>query len=128
MTSEQLSVIKGYQKSYHDRFGERLEIDWLSMKGIKLKYVTPLEDYKDDSISNDNLQGLLDEVLDKYGVDLSSIRAIRRIGKKLYHKERRALVEFSKIVVANNLNQQAAADLINKDRTMIHYYSNETKV
>jgi hypothetical protein len=127
MTSEQLSVIKGYQKDYQNRFGDRLEIDWLGMKKIKLKQLVPLDVYKDDVVVNKELEDILNEAVEKYKANLNIIKTTKRIGKR-FPKERRALVEFARIIKANRLNYESAANLINKDRTMIYHYSYETKV
>lgn len=125
MTPEQVSVIKGYQKNYFDRFGERLEIDWLGMKGIKIKNKTSLEEYEDKLAAQKQLGDILNELVEKNEGNLEIIKTRRRLSRHLHPKEIRCIAEFSKIVTANRLNKTLAAQLINKDRTMINYYSNE---
>jgi len=126
MTSEQLSVIKGYQKDYQSKFGDRLEIDWLGMKGIDTNYVS-LEKYENNGITYKELEDVLNEVVEKHKASLEIIKRRKRLDRQ-FPKERRALVEFARIVKANRLSCKLAAKLINKDRTMIYHYSNETKV
>jgi hypothetical protein len=123
MTSKQLSVVKGYQKDYFEKFAKILEIDWLKMKGIDRS----LETYKDSDVPYRDLEDILNDSVKKHKANLEIIRNRKRIDKQ-FPKERRALVEFSRTVKANRLSITAAANLINKDRTMIYHYSYETKV
>jgi hypothetical protein len=127
MTSEQLCVIKGYQKDYFTKFGERLEVDWLGMKGIFRDERIFLEKYQNSNVPYKDLKDILNESVKKHEANLEIIRRRKRLDKQ-FPKERRALVEFARIVKANRLSCSAAAKLINKDRTMIYHYSNETKV
>jgi hypothetical protein len=123
MTSKQLSVVKGYQKDYFEKFAKILEIDWLKMKGIDRS----LETYKDSDVPYRDLEDILNDSVKKHNANLEIIKNRKRIDKQ-FPKERRALVEFARTVKANNLSILAAANLINKDRTMIYHYSYETKV
>jgi hypothetical protein len=126
MTSEQLSVIKGYQKDYQSKFGNRLEIDWLGMKGIDPTHIA-LQNYENHAIVYKELEDILKEAVEKHSANLEIIKRRKRLDRQ-FPKERRALVDFARIVKANKLSCVAAAKLINKDRTMIYHYSNETKV
>lgn len=123
MTSKQLSVVKGYQKDYFEKFAKTLEIDWMKMKGIDRS----LEEYKDSDVPYRDLEDILNDLVKKHNANLEFIKNTRRIDRK-FPKERRVLVEFARIVKANNLSTVCAANLINKDRTMIYHYSYETKV
>jgi hypothetical protein len=123
MTSKQLSVVKGYQKDYFEKFAKILEIDWLKMKGIDRS----LETYKDSDVPYRDLEDILNDAVKKHNANIEIIKNRRRIDRQ-FPKERRALVEFARTVKANNLSTVAAANLINKDRTMIYHYSYETKV
>jgi hypothetical protein len=127
MTSEQLSVIKGYQKDYQNKFGDKLEIDWLGMKKIKLTQLFPLDVYANNDAVNRKIDDILNETVKKHDANLDVIKTAKRIGKQ-FPKEKMALVEFARIVKANGLDCAVAANLINKDRTMIYHYSYETKV
>ena len=123
MTSKQLSVVKGYQKDYFEKFAKILEIDWMKMKGIDRS----LETYKDSDVPYRDLEDILNDSVKKHNANIEIIKNRRRIDRQ-FPKERRALVEFARTVKANNLSTSAAANLINKDRTMIYHYSYETKV
>lgn len=123
MKSKELSVVKGYQKDYFEKFAKILEIDWLKMKGIDRS----LETYKDSDVPYRDLEDILNDAVKKHNANIEIIKNRRRIDRQ-FPKERRALVEFARTVKANNLSTVAAANLINKDRTMIYHYSYETKV
>ena len=123
MKSKELSVVKGYQKDYFEKFAKILEIDWMKMKGIDRS----LETYKDSDVPYRDLEDILNDSVKKHNANLEIIKNRKRIDKQ-FPKERRALVEFARTVKANNLSTVAAANLINKDRTMIYHYSYETKV
>ena len=123
MTSKQLSVVKGYQKDYFEKFAKILEIDWMKMKGIDRS----LETYKDSDVPYRDLEDILNDAVKKHNANIEIIKNRKRIDRQ-FPKERRALVEFARTVKANNLRTVAAANLINKDRTMIYHYSYETKV
>ena len=123
MKSKELSVVKGYQKDYFEKFAKILEIDWMKMKGIDRS----LETYKDSDVPYRDLEDILNDAVKKHNANIEIIKNRRRIDRQ-FPKERRALVEFARTVKANNLSTVAAAKLINKDRTMIYHYSYETKV
>lgn len=128
MTSEQLSVIKGYQKDYQNRFNDKLEIDWLSMKNIQARYVIPVETYEEELSKMDKkIDEILNDAVVRHNADLNIIKTRKRIDKQ-FPRERNALIEFARAVRVNRLNYRIAADLINKDRTMIYHYSHEAKV
>ncbi len=86
-----------------------------------------LEKYENNVVVYKELEDVLNEVVEKHKASLEIIKRRKRLDRQ-FPKERRALVEFARIVKANKLSCKLAAKLINKDRTMIYHYSNETKV
>lgn len=124
MTATELTVIKRYQREFEETFNKRLEIDFISMKGIE---VTDIEDIDIENISNRktvNLNQLLDECVEKHGASIDKIREkSKRLQVGAYTRERLAVKEFCKIVVHLKGNINEAARLINRDRSVIYHYA-----
>ena len=121
MDTEQVSKIKEYQRDFEERFGKRLEIDWDSMKGVRVRSITYRYAKEDDFIDPEQV---LMECIKKYGANLDKIRDRKtRIHAAGSRRERKAVEEFSKAVIESRINIKEAATLINRDRTMIYHFA-----
>jgi hypothetical protein len=121
MDTEQVSKIKEYQRDFEERFGKRLEIDWDSMKGVRVRSITYRYAKEDDFIDPEQV---LMECINKYGASLDKIRDRKtRIHAAGSRRERKAVEEFSKAVIESRINIKEAATLINRDRTMIYHFA-----
>ena len=121
MDTEQVSKIKEYQRDFEERFGKRLEIDWDSMKGVRVRSITYRYAKEDDFIDPERV---LMECIKKYGASLDKIRDRKtRIHAAGSRRERKAVEEFSKAVMESRINVKEAATLINRDRTMIYHFA-----
>ena len=124
MSVQELIKIKQYQREFQDLFNKRLEIDFISMKGID---VTEIEEIDLENLPNKdvvNLDRLLSDCVNKHGADMEKIKERRkRLQVGAYTKERLAVREFCKIVVHLKGNINEAARLINRDRSVIYHYA-----
>lgn len=124
MSVQELIKIKQYQREFQELFNKRLEIDFISMKGID---VTEIEEIDLENLPNRetvNLNSLLSECVKKHGADMEKIKERRkRLQVGGFTKERLAVREFCKIVVHLKGNINEAARLINRDRSVIYHYA-----
>jgi len=124
MSVQELIKIKQYQREFQELFNKRLEIDFISMKGID---VTEIDEIDLENLPNRNtvnLDNLLNECIKKHGADMEKIRQkSKRLQVGAYTKERLAVREFCKIVVHLKGNINEAARLINRDRSVIYHYA-----
>ena len=124
MSVQELIKIKQYQREFQELFNKRLEIDFISMKGID---VTEIEEIDLENLPNTNtvnLDSLLNECVKKHGADMEKIKERRkRLQVGGFTKERLAVREFCKIVVHLKGNINEAARLINRDRSVIYHYA-----
>lgn len=124
MTVRELMIVKKYQREFKTIFNKRLEIDFITMKGID---VTEVEEIDLENLPNRttvDLNKLLDDCVTKHGANLEKIRERRkRLQVGAYTKERLAVREFCKIVVHLKGNINEAARLINRDRSVIYHYA-----
>ena len=121
MTSLEISKIKQYQDEFYKIFRRRLEIDWRAMNGMRR--LTTFRHVKDDIIDPNEL---IKQCAEKYGASVTKIRSRKaRLQKGGNERERRAVEDFSKIVVQSRINVGEAAKAINRDRTLIYYYAYE---
>ena len=122
--TKEIMKIKGYQREFEETFGEKLCIDWLAMKGIAPR-ITMLD--VTDEIDNDidiTPEQLLEELAIKYKTNVASIRdRSKRVHTEAKLNDRRALIEFSKIIVKSRMPRNYAAKLINRDRTTLYHFS-----
>lgn len=119
--SQEVYVIKEYQRDFAERFGKRLEIDWHSMKCFRKSSITYRYAKEGDYI--DPEQVLL-ECVNKYGASLEKIKDRKtRIHAAGFRRERLAVEEFSRAVIESRINVKEAAALINRDRTMIYHFA-----
>lgn len=126
MTAPELSVVKEYQRDFQEKFGKKLYIDWMGMNGVEVVSVNSEEE---TGMTFPSLEALLVYCTEKYGADINVLKSRdKRIhfGSKL-SKEKAALVEFSKIVIKNRLNARKAAEIVNRDRTVIYHFASLTK-
>lgn len=117
MTANQLNKIKQYQREYMELFGEKLHIDWLSMKQMKAEY-TIVDEKKDP-------EKMYRECLSKHNASHEKIISGKRLDDTSMEKERAAIREFCKDVIFYRIAKKEAARIINRDRTMIYYYAFE---
>lgn len=121
MNVQELIKIKQYQREFQDLFNKRLEIDFISMKGIDVIEID-LENLPSKDVVN--LNELLSNCVNKHGADMEKIKERRkRLQVGAYTKERLAVREFCKIVVHLKGNINEAARLINRDRSVIYHYA-----
>jgi hypothetical protein len=67
---------------------------------------------------------ILNRCLKKYGADVEIIKCRkRRLHMHGNTKEKMAVIEFSKRVLSSKCNVQEAANLINRDRSLLYYYA-----
>jgi hypothetical protein len=118
MTVKELNTVKRYQREFYYLFNKRLEIDWNMMKGI-VKFERRANTINEDAVS---LDVVLDGIINKNGANLDAIKS-KRLTRRKYPKEQKALREFSVYVMDNRLNVEEAGKLINKDRSGIYYYA-----
>ena len=126
MTAPELSAVKEYQHAFKEKFGKTLYIDWMGMNGVEVVNVTNKEE---NAMTFSSLEALLEYCTEKYGADINILKSRdKRIhfGAAL-SKEKAALVEFSKIVIKNRLNARKAAEIVNRDRTVIYHFASLTK-
>lgn len=123
MNAKKLMKVKQFQREYEKLYNERLEIDFIAMKGIEVTEVDKIDVSLIDREKVD-LGKLLNECLTKYGADLEKIKERRkRLQVGAYTKERAAVREYCKIVVHLKGNINEAARLINRDRSVIYHYA-----
>jgi adenosine deaminase len=113
MTSQKLSVIKQYQRDYHSKFNERLEIDWHTMNNVP-KLIPTLDE-------------LFKEVVEEHGASEELIMCGKRLHSVELSKEKAAVTDFCKKVVHYQLSFYDAAKKINRDRSLIYYYGIKCK-
>jgi len=121
MTIEQVEKIKQFQREYKNLYGEELCIDWPYMKNVPRriyyrKYATniPLVDP----------EKILKRCMKKHKASIEVIRdRTTRLHMHGHTKERLAVIEFSKNVLNSRCNVQEAANLINRDRSLLYYYA-----
>lgn len=118
MDSTQLFAVKEYQRDFEEKFGVKLHIDWVAMKGMSIRYHRAYNNYYLDP------KDILNECVKEYG---ASLRKIRNRKTRLHcngnAKERMAVEAYSRKVIDGNVNLKTAAELINRDRTMLYHYA-----
>ena len=118
MDSTQLFAVKEYQRDFEEKFGVKLHIDWVAMKGMSIRYHRAYNNYYLDP------KDILDECVKEYG---ASLRKIRNRKTRLHcngnAKERMAVEAYSRKVIDGNVNLKTAAELSNRDRTMLYHYA-----
>jgi hypothetical protein len=118
MDSNQLFTVKEYQRDFEEKFGIKLHIDWVAMKGMSIRYHRAYNNYYLDP------KDILNECVKEYG---ASLRKIRNRKTRLHcngnAKERMAVEAYSRKVIDGNVNLKTAAELINRDRTMLYHYA-----
>ena len=124
MTAIELMIIKKYQRDFQEKFDKRLEIDFISMKGIQVTEVDELNISVMNVAEAVDLDKILDECVKKHGADVDKIKERgKRLQVGAYTKERLAVREFCKIVIHLKGNINQAARLINRDRSVIYHYA-----
>lgn len=117
MTAAELAKVKEYQRDFFNSFNKKLEIDWRLMNGVYKKGAkinTPIEK---------SLEEIFEECVSKYKADIKVIRDKKyRIHKSNRCAERKALVEFSNIVLNEGYSVTRAAKIINKDRGCVYNF------
>jgi len=118
MDSTQLFTVKEYQRDFEEKFGVKLHIDWVAMKGMSIRYHRAYNNYYLDP------KDILNECVKECG---ASLRKIRNRKTRLHcngnAKERMAVEAYSRRVIDGNVNLKTAAELINRDRTMLYHYA-----
>lgn len=118
MDSNQLFTVKEYQRDFEEKFGIKLHIDWVAMKGMSMRYNRAYNNYYL------NPKDILDECVKEFGASLRKIRDRRtRLHCNGNAKERMAVEAYSRRVIDGNVNLRTAAQLINRDRTMLYHYA-----
>lgn len=121
MTADKINKIKSYQREYEKLYGEKLFIDWGSMKDVPKKvYFRKFA----PEIRMIDPSKILKKCLKKYGADMEIIKCRdKRLHMNGNMKEKMAIIEFSKRVLNSKCNVQEAANLINRDRSLLYYYA-----
>jgi len=118
MDSTQLFTVKEYQRDFEEKFGVKLHIDWVAMKGMSIRYHRAYNNYYLDP------KDILNECVKEYGASLRKIRSRKtRLHCNGNAKERMAVEAYSRKVIDGNVNLKTAAELINRDRTMLYHYA-----
>jgi hypothetical protein len=121
MTLDKFETIKKYQRDYQETYGEKLYIDWAYMKDVPKKVY--YRKYAPD-LSLVDPEKILKKCLKKYKANLEIIKdRSTRLHMHGNTKERMAVIEYSKRVLSNRCNAQEAANLINRDRSLLYYYA-----
>ena len=116
--SSQLLTIKEYQRDFEEKHGMKLHIDWVAMKGMPSSYNRSYNNYYLDP------KTILDECVKEFGADLEKIKNRKtRLHNNGNIKERMAVEAYSRRVIDGNVNLKSAAELINRDRTMLYHYA-----
>jgi len=116
--SSQLLTIKEYQRDFEEKYNVKLHIDWVAMKGMSASYNRSYNNYYLDP------QAILDECIKEFGADIKKIRDRKaRLHNNGNVKERMAVEAYSRRAIDGNVNLKAAAELINRDRTMLYHYA-----
>lgn len=118
MDSNQLFAVKEYQRDFEEKFGTKLHVDWVAMKGMSVRYHRAYNNYYL------NPKDILDECIKEFGASLRKIRDRRtRLHCNGNTRERMAVEAYSRKVIDGNVNLKEAATLINRDRTMLYHYA-----
>lgn len=121
MTAQQVEKIKHYQREYQKLYGEKLHIDWAFMKDVPKKVY--FRKYAPE-IPLVDPEKLLKRCLKKHRASLNIIKdRSTRLHMHGHTKERLAVIEFAKRVLNCRCNAQEAANLINRDRSLLYYYA-----
>lgn len=113
MNAQQLHFIRQLQKQYEDKFGEKLHIDMLRMKGVQIRVTTH---------SVKGLENCVRELEKKHGVKLDTIRKLKRTIGFHRQKERAFLADFCIAILENRWNTGKAMEYIGRDRSTFYYY------
>lgn len=135
MDKIELMAIKGFQKEFQNTFGKQLIIDWNAMNGLsdfRKPFLRNSEIVIDGDIGDIDgalsLNQILDICVERNGADINKILDRKtRLQKHELVKERNAVIDYSKIVYNNKINVRLAAELINRDRTVIYHYYKHLK-
>jgi len=121
VNADKINKIKSYQREYENLYKEKLFIDWGSMKDVPKKvYFRKFA----PEIPMIDPSKILNRCLKKYGADVEIIKCRkRRLHMHGNTKEKMAVIEFSKRVLSSKCNVQEAANLINRDRSLLYYYA-----
>jgi hypothetical protein len=123
MDSVELTKIKEYQREFLALYDKKLHIDWMAMKGLP-RYERGIIVRSEEDKRPLDPQDLLNECLKKHKADINIIKDRKnRLQFGALHKEKRAVMEYSSLILYNKLNVREAAKLINRDRTCLYHYS-----
>jgi len=123
MDSVELTKIKEYQREFLALYDKKLHIDWMAMKGLP-RYERGIIVRGEDDRRPLDPQQLLDECVTKHKADINIIRDRKhRLQYSEYDKEKKAVMEYSSLILYNKINIRKAAKLINRDRTCLYHYS-----
>lgn len=121
MNQEQFRKIKDFQREYKRLYGEMLYIDWPYMKGVPKRAF--IRRYS-PNIPIVDPEKILNKCVRKYKASLDIIRdRTTRIHMHGHTKERLAIIEYSKTVLNSRCNATEAANLINRDRSVLYHYA-----
>ena len=98
------------------------------MKGVVPRINVGVVSIDDEFFQNNSMtaEQILDEVVAKHGTTVQAIRdRSRRAHAGPKHKERNALLEFSRIIVRSHMNRGHAGRLINRDRTTLYHFAKQ---
>ena len=88
------------------------------MKGMPASYSRSYNNYYLDP------KTILDECVKEFGADIEKIKDRKtRLHNNGNARERMAVEAYSRRAIDGNVNLKAAAELINRDRTMLYHYA-----
>lgn len=123
MGAQEVFKIKQYQRDFEQKFGKKLYISWPEMKGV-VPRISVDEIEKEDVTVDLTQEEILIEVVTKHNTTLEAIRdRSKRVHVGPRKNERRALIEFSKIIVTNRMHMGDASKLINRDRSTLYHFA-----
>lgn len=133
MNAKKLGWIKSMQRKYYRLFGERLFIDFNTMNGVEGFPVEKVKKLVRQNNNEDYINGVVSELCLKHGIQLKQIRENRSRKKPAERSEwmdrhRAFMIDLSRAVIENKLNQAITAKIINKDRTMFYHYYSEKPI
>ena len=113
--------IKRVQREYKERFKETLEIDWNKMNGITEPFIPYSRSFNEDAALSK-----LNDLCNIHSTDIATIRNNNLRGAK-FRNEQYVLFKWCRWIRENGYFEGEASKLINKDRSLIYYYSNAKK-
>lgn len=120
MTASKIAFAKELQHLYTEKFGEKLEIDWPLMNGIR-EHIKERAFITSRKFDVEAATVELNSICKQYNTSIEAIRALRRINRSNI-AERSVLTDYARWAVKSNLSLRRSAQLFNKEATLLYKY------